>query len=184
MVTCKDCNGKGMRTQTVRTILGNMQTQTTCSTCNGEGESPKQSCTTCHGEGVQRKQRSLRVTIPAGVDDGAMLRVRGEGEAVKGGTSGDLYIRVHVEDDPRFERDGRDIHSRISIGFTQAALGDMVEVETVDGPVELKIPEGIQSGTPLRLRGKGIAGGDQLVFVEVMTPKKLSREQKKMLEEL
>jgi molecular chaperone DnaJ len=117
-----------------------------------------------------------------------MLRVRGEGEAVKGGPAGDLYVNIHVESDPRFEREGSSIISTKRIGFTQAALGDTIEVETVDGPVDLKIPAGTQTGTQFRLRGKGVpmrgGRGDQIVIVEVATPEKLSREQKKMLEDL
>lgn len=188
MKTCDDCGGKGTKTVTQRTILGNMQTRVVCSTCDGNGEIPEKACTTCHGTGLEHKRKTLSINIPAGVDEGMMVRVRGEGEAMKGGQTGDLILRIHVEPDARFERDGDTIYSTAKIGFTQAALGATIEHDTVDGPVELKIPAGTQSGAELRLKGKGVAErghrGDQIVRVEVMTPTKLSREQKRLLEEL
>ena len=117
-----------------------------------------------------------------------MLRIRGEGEAVKGGRAGDLFVRLHVSQDKRFEREGSTIITRAQIGFTQAGLGDTIEVQTVDGPVDLKIPAGTQSNSQFRLRGKGVptnrGRGDQIVIVDVFTPKKLSRKQKKLLQEL
>jgi molecular chaperone DnaJ len=137
---------------------------------------------------VERKKQTFDVTVPAGVEDGAMLRIRGEGEAVKGGRAGDLFVRLHVSQDKRFERQGTTIITHAQIGFTQAALGDSIEVQTVDGPVDLKIPAGTQSNSQFRLKGKGVphgrGRGDQIVIVDVMTPKKLSRAQKKLLEEL
>ncbi len=188
MNTCEDCSGSGVKTVVQRTILGNMQTRVACPSCDGRGEVPKTTCTTCKGEGVIRGRKSLTINIPAGVDNGNVVRVRGEGQAVKGGESGDLLIRIHVAADKRFGRVGDQIFSTALIGFTQAALGDSIGVETVDGPVSLKIPAGTQSGTEFRLRGKGIPSrhgrGDQLVTVQVTTPKKLSREQRKLLEEL
>jgi len=188
MKTCTDCDGKGTKTVTQRTILGNMQTRVVCPTCDGAGEIPEKSCTTCHGSGLEHKRKTLSINIPAGVDDGMMVRVRGEGEAIKGGVSGDLILRIHVEPDERFDREGDTIFSTARIGFTQAALGATIEHDTVDGPVELKIPAGTQSGATLRLKGKGVMDrghrGDQIVKVEVVTPTKLNREQKKLLEEL
>ncbi len=185
---CKDCEGSGVKTVVQRTILGNMQTRIACPTCEGSGQVPEKACTTCHGAGVERSRKSLSINIPSGVDNGMTVRVRGEGESVKGGNPGDLLLRIHVEPDPRFEREGETIYSVLAIGFTQAALGDSVQHDTVDGPVEVKIPAGIQSGTELRLKGKGVqtrhGRGDQIIRVEVVTPKKLSREQKKLLEEL
>ncbi|PJA46429.1 molecular chaperone DnaJ [Candidatus Uhrbacteria bacterium CG_4_9_14_3_um_filter_50_9] len=186
--TCGTCKGSGVEVRMQRTILGNMQTQVTCQTCQGSGEVPKEPCSTCRGSGTDKKKQTMEIQIPAGVEDGSTLRVRGKGEAIKNGQPGDLYVRLHVRRDPRFERDGVHLHSQISIGFTQAALGDTIDVETVDGPVELKIPSGTQSGARFRLKGKGVmAGGgrgDHYVHVEVVVPKKLSREQKKLIEEL
>ncbi len=188
MNTCHTCNGSGVEIGMQRTILGNMQTKRTCSTCHGAGETPKTKCSTCHGAGIEKKQRSLTITIPAGVENGAMLRVRGEGEAVMGGISGDFFVRLHVGSDDRFEREGMNLYSEAKIGFTQAALGDVIKAETIDGVVALTIPMGTQSGAQFRLRGKGVQSnrgrGDQIVTVRVMTPKKLGKREKKLLEEL
>jgi molecular chaperone DnaJ len=171
-----------------RTILGAMQTKRTCETCHGTGEIPNTSCGTCHGAGIEKKRKTIHVHIPSGVEDGNTLRVRSEGEAVKGGASGDLFVRIGVKPDSRFERDGETIYSEKKIGFTQAALGCVVSVDTVDGKADLKIPEGTQSQTQLRLRGKGVPSrsgrGDHIVIVKVVTPHKLSKEQRKMLETL
>ncbi len=186
--TCGTCNGSGVQVRAHRTVIGVMQQKSTCSDCRGTGEIPSKSCTNCHGQGVEKKKKKLTVQVPAGVDHGAVLRVRGEGEAVKAGKPGDLFVRLHVRPDERFERQGDTIISYEKIGFTQAALGDKIDVETVDGTVELKIPSGTQSGAQFRLRGKGVDGprgrGDQIVVVGVITPKKLSKAQKKLLEEL
>ncbi len=188
MKKCTDCGGNGVRIGIQRTILGNIQTKRTCETCYGIGEIPNAPCTTCHGHGVEKKKKTLKVHIPGGVENANVLRVRGEGEAIKGGTTGDLFVRLFVKNDPRFEREGSTIYSEKNIGFTQAALGDVVQAETVDGKVDLTIPAGTQSGTQFRLRGKGVAlnhgRGDQIIVVNVMTPKKISREQRKLLEEL
>lgn len=186
--TCKQCQGAGVEVGVQRTILGNMQTKRTCSVCQGAGEIPKTFCVTCHGAGMERKSRTLVVTIPPGVEHGSVLRVRGEGEYVKGGEPGDLFVRIFVKPDKRFERNGFDLHSQLHIGFTQAALGDTIDVETIDGTVELTIAAGTQSGAQVRLRSKGIQSnrgrGDQIVTIHVVTPKKLSRDQKKLLEQL
>jgi molecular chaperone DnaJ len=188
MKTCEECKGSGVQVTVQRTILGAMQSKRTCPMCAGQGEIPNKTCSTCHGEGVDRKRERLSVGIPAGVDDGAVLRVREKGEAVRGGRTGDLFVRLHVKADPRFERDGIHIHSSATIGFTQAALGDTIEIETVDGKGDLKIPAGTQSGSSFRLRGKGVPSnrgrGDQIVMVRVKTPDRLSREQRKLLEQL
>jgi len=188
MKTCTDCHGNGVKIGVQRTILGNIQTKQTCATCSGTGQIPNTPCTTCKGEGIERKKKTLTVHIPAGVEDQNVLRVKGEGEAIKGGASGDLFVRIHVKPDHRFEREGSTIYSEKKIGFTQAALGCTVDIETVDGNVELKIPEATQSLTEFRLRGKGVQTshdrGDQIVVVKVVTPHKLSREQRKALEEL
>jgi len=141
------------------------------------------------GVGVQQKRKKISVQIPEGVDEGMLVRIRGEGEAIKSGTTGDLFIKIHVKSDHRFKRQGYDIFSEVSIGFTQAALGDSIEIETIDGVVELKIPPGTQSETSFRLRHKGVPGkhssrGDQYVLIHVVTPKRLSRKEKELLEAL
>ncbi|MBU0613819.1 molecular chaperone DnaJ [Patescibacteria group bacterium] len=188
MNVCSDCDGKGMRIEVQRTILGAVQTRAICNTCHGTGEVPDVKCTSCHGIGIENKRTTLRVDVPAGIEDGMRIRVRGQGEAISAGQAGDLYLRVHVTHDPRFQRDGKNIFSEKKIGFSQAVLGDEVNIETVDGKVKLKIPAGIQSGEKLRLRGKGIPSGrgrgDQIVIVRVVTPKKLSKKERKIMEEL
>lgn len=188
METCKTCDGSGIEIKTERTILGVFQRKHTCSVCYGSGEIPKKSCTTCNGAGVEKRKQTLEVTIPAGIEDGSVLRLRSEGEAIKNGKSGDLFVRVFVKSDSRFKREDSAILSDIKIGFTQAALGDTIDVETIDGKVELTIPAGTQSGTEFRLRGKGVqtsrGRGDHFVTIHVVTPKKLDKKQKKLLEEL
>ncbi len=185
MKECRACGGSGVIDRVQRTILGQIRTRTACEECRGDGKIPEIKCSACHGIGVEKKQKTLTVSIPAGVDDGQVIRLRGEGEAgAYGGSEGDLFLRIHVGPSKYFTREGNTIRSVAKIGFTQAALGDKIEVKTVDGKVELKIPAGTQSGTEFKLRGKGIAGGDHIVTVNVVTPKRLSREQKKLLDNL
>lgn len=189
MKKCHTCNGQGYTVTQQRTFFGTVQARTACGTCHGAGEVPEKSCTTCNGKGVAHARKTIRVTIPAGVEDGMQIRVRGQGEAIgRGGEPGDLYLRMHVQKDARFTRDGDTLYGARDIGFTQAALGDEVEVDTVDGKVSMKIPAGTQSGDELRLRGKGVVRGsgrgDQIVVIRVVTPKKLSRHERELLEGL
>ncbi len=187
---CKTCAGTGRVTKMQRTFFGNMQVQMTCSECGGEGKTYSQKCAKCHGVGNIKETVNLKVKIPAGIDDGQTIRLAGQGEAgSKGGPAGDLYLRISVRKDRRFEREGHDIRSKVNINFTQAALGDKIDVETVDGPVELKIPDGTQSGTVFKLKGKGVTRlnghgrGDHLVEIIVKTPTGLNRKQKDLLKE-
>ncbi|MFA5945521.1 MAG: molecular chaperone DnaJ [Patescibacteria group bacterium] len=189
MHECATCKGKGFSVVNQRTILGVMQVRQPCGECDGRGEKPDKKCTTCNGAGTHRSQKTLRVDIPAGVEDGMQVRVRAEGENIgPAGEPGDLYLNIHVASDPRFERDGTTIYSEKKIGFTQAALGDTVEIDTVDGKVDLKIPAGIQSGEELRLRGKGVphgrGRGDHIVVIRVLTPTKLDRKTRELLEQV
>ncbi len=143
----------------------------------------------CHGKGAVHGRTTVRVDIPAGVDDCMSVRVRGEGESIGAqGEPGDLYLRLRVEPDARFTRDGFTIYVTKNIGFTQAALGDTIDVDTVDGKVEVKIPQGTQSGDELRLRGKGVPNnrgrGDQIVIVKVITPTKLDKRMQELLKEM
>jgi molecular chaperone DnaJ len=186
--TCDTCKGKGFVAVNQRTILGTVQVKQNCTSCHGRGEVPEKLCTTCHGEGAVRAQKVIKVEIPAGVEDDMQLRVRGEGESIGAlGEPGDLYLNLRVTPDKRFERDGYTIYSKKNIGFTQAALGDTVEVETVDGKVDLKIPSGTQSGDELRLRGKGVPSGrgrgDHIVVMKVITPGKLDKRTRELLAE-
>jgi len=189
--TCKTCGGSGRVTRVQRTILGSMQIQTTCENCAGEGKTYTKKCAKCGGTGTAQEAVKLNVKIPAGIDDGETIRLAGQGEAgERGAPVGDLYLKIRIKPDPRFRREGYDILSKAEISFTQAALGDKIDIITVDGPVKLKIPEGTQSGKVFRLRGKGVpylrgrGRGDQLVEVIVRTPTGLNRKQRQMLKEL
>ncbi|PLX20916.1 molecular chaperone DnaJ [Candidatus Parcubacteria bacterium] len=189
--TCTTCNGAGRVSRVQQTILGSIQTQTTCPACHGEGKEFSNKCTKCSGHGISLENVKLKIKIPAGIDNGEALRMPANGEAgEKGAPAGDLYIRVNVEPDKRFVRDGVDIVSKLNISFTQAVLGDKINVETVDGPVKLKIPEGTQTGTIFKMRGRGVSKlngrgrGDHLVHVNILTPKNLDKKTKKALQDL
>jgi len=189
--TCPVCRGSGRTIKSQRTIFGMVQMEAVCEKCRGEGKVNSKDCTKCHGSGAVNEEVKLAIKIPAGIDSGESIRYAGQGEAgVKGASHGNLYIRTRVKTDARFNRQGYDIITEKEINFTKAALGAKIEVETVDGPVELKIPEGTQSGTVFRLAGKGVprlrerGRGDHLVKVTVKIPKGLSRKQRKVLEEL
>ncbi len=186
---CDTCKGAGQVTRVQQTILGAMQQTSTCPTCKGRGDVPQATCTICRGEGTQRKERTLTVKVPAGVDDGATMRMTGQGAATLGGPKGDLYIHIRVRSDRRFEREGNNIHSEETVPMAHAALGTEIGVETVDGKVTLKVPAGTQSGKVFKLSGRGVPDlngrgrGDHLVTIEVETPHKLSSKQKTLLEQ-
>jgi len=189
--TCTECNGSGTVMRIQRTMLGNIQTKAVCPTCGGEGKIIKNKCKECGGSGRHLKDTTINTKIPAGIDDGETIRLSGQGEAgEKGASTGDLYLHVRIREDINFKRLGYDISSKLEINFTQAALGDKIDVKTVHGDVKLKIPEGTQSGTIFKLRGKGIerlklhGQGDHLVEVIVKTPSKLNKQQKSILKEL
>ena len=186
--TCPTCHGSGTVQSVQRTPFGNIASQRTCSTCNGEGEINESPCNKCHGKGSIRKTKTIEVDIPAGIDDGQMIKLSGQGEVgEKGGPRGDLYIVVNVQKHDIFTREGYDVYIEMPIRFTQAALGDKLEVPTLDGKVSYTLPEGTQTGTVFRLREKGIpklrsnSRGDQYVKVIIDTPKKLNDEQKELL---
>jgi molecular chaperone DnaJ len=189
--TCKTCHGSGVVMQMQRTILGAMQMQVPCPTCHGEGRIITKPCHTCHGTGLFKENVEMKVKIPAGISDQEMIRLTGQGEAgPKNAGSGDLYIKVSVKPDHRFNRQGDNIISKTVINFPEAALGTKIDIETVDGTVSLKIPEGTQSGKVFILKDKGVpklrgrGRGDHLVEVTVKTPTDLTRKQKQLLEEL
>lgn len=186
--TCETCKGSGQINQTVDTPFGRMVNRRACSTCQGTGKIIIEKCTTCYGSGTVQKRKKIKVTIPAGVDDGQQLRVSGQGEAgINGGPSGDLYIVFNVRAHKEFERDGDDIYYELKLTFPQAALGDEIEVPTIHGKVKLKIPAGTQSGAQFRLKDKGVKNvhgygqGHQYVIVKVVTPTKLTEKQKQIL---
>jgi molecular chaperone DnaJ len=189
--TCPTCGGNGRVRRIQQTILGSIQTETICPTCGGEGKVPSKKCEECRGAGVILSTEKFKVKIPEGVDDGGRIRLGGFGEAgEKGAPAGDLFLNIRVRPSDKFERDGFDILTQREITFTQAVLGDKIEIETVYGPVELKIPEGTQSGTVFKLKAKGVphpdgrGKGDHLVTVVIKTPKGLSKKQKEMLKDL
>ena len=187
-VTCHKCGGTGY-VETVRnTPLGQMRSQQVCDVCGGTGKEIKEKCPTCHGTGHNTENHEIEVTVPAGVDDGQQMRLQGQGEAgTNGGPYGDLYIVFTVQPSKDFQRDGADIYFSQPLTFAQAALGDEIEVKTVHGNVNLKIPAGTQTGTNFRLRGKGAphlrgnGNGDERVTVTVQTPKGLNKAQKDAL---
>ncbi len=186
--TCPTCHGSGTVQSVQRTPFGNIASQRTCSTCDGEGEINESPCNKCHGKGSVRKTKTIEVDIPAGIDDGQMIKLSGQGEVgEKGGPRGDLYIVVNVQKHDIFTREGYDVYIEMPIRFTQAALGDKLEVPTLDGKVSYNLPEGTQTGTVFRLREKGIpklrsnSRGDQYVKVIIDTPKKLNEDQKELL---
>jgi len=188
---CPKCHGQGQIRKTQRTILGSISTSLPCDNCRGRGKIAESPCPDCSGIGVKQQVKTIKVIIPPGIEDGQRIRLAGQGEmGYTGGRAGDLYIRIQVKPHPTLRREGRNILSEVPISFYQAALGTRVDVETVDGVVELKIPAGTQSGKVFRLRGKGVPylnskkRGDHLVTVRVVTPTKLTKREKELLRKL
>lgn len=191
VTTCDKCHGSGTMTANQSTLFGTFMTRTTCDKCQGKGKVYKNVCSRCKGKGTVRENKDIEVNIPAGVDTGNQLRIAGKGEAgVNGGPNGDIYLEFVVASHPLFERDGNDVYLDLPITITEAALGVKKEIPTLDSSVKLSIPAGSQSGDKLRIKGKGIADvnsgrkGDIYVVLNVVVPKKLSREQKKLFEKL
>lgn len=188
--TCPHCKGTGQVQVVQNTPFGRMVNVKTCDHCNGEGRIVRTPCRECHGRGKVRANRKIKIKIPAGVDNGSRLRVAHEGEAgQRGGPPGDLYVYIFVKPHKLFTREGSDLVCEVPISFVQAALGDEIDVPTLEGKVKLRIPEGTQSGTIFRLKEKGIphlrghGRGDQHVRVKVLTPQKLTDKQKNLLQE-
>lgn len=188
--TCPQCKGTGQVQVAQNTPFGRMVNVRTCDRCRGEGKIVHTPCKECHGSGKVRNKRTIKIKIPAGVDNGSRLRVAHEGEAgMRGGPSGDLYVYIFVKQHKLFVREGNDVICEVPISFVQASLGDEIEVPTLDGKVKLKVPEGTQSGTIFRVKDKGIpylrgnGRGDQHVRVKVVTPQKLNDRQRELLQE-
>ena len=186
--TCPVCRGSGQVQSTQRTPFGVFSSSSPCQNCKGTGKIIKEPCPSCKGEGRVRKTRTIRVKIPAGIDDGQTISLRGEGNGgTQGGPAGDLYVTVYVKEHKMFKRDGQDIILEMPISFAQAALGATLTVPTVDGKVQYELPEGTQTGTVFRLRGSGVPSvngrgrGDQYVKVNVEIPRNLNHEQKELL---
>ncbi|MDD6273979.1 MAG: molecular chaperone DnaJ [Clostridiaceae bacterium] len=188
--TCGVCHGSGQVRTTQRTPLGAFSSTSPCNACHGTGKIIKTPCNACHGAGTVRRRRKIEVNFPAGIDDGQTISLRGQGNAgYNGGPAGDLYATVSIRQHPIFTRNGPDVLCEIPISFTEAALGAELEVATIDGKVKYTIPEGTQTGTTFRLRGKGIpilngkGRGDHYVTVNVEVPRNLSKRQKELLRE-
>jgi molecular chaperone DnaJ len=189
--TCPECNGTGERRRVSQTILGQMVNITACPRCNGEGRVVATPCHNCHGDGRVRQDRTLEVTIPAGIDSGQRIALEGQGESgPRGGPAGDLYVVITVRDHPELVRRGTELYHELPITFPQAALGSSLQVPTVEGSEELQVPAGTQSGTELRLKGRGVprlrgsGRGDLHVIVTVVVPEKPSKAERELLKQL
>ena len=191
-VTCATCGGSGEVRRVQRMVFGQFQQVAQCTTCSGTGQTVETPCSKCRGRGTERKRRKIAVNIPAGIDNGSRIVMRGQGErGPMNGPAGDLYVYVHVKAHDVFERHGNDVLTEANINVAQAALGTILSVPTLDGEHELKIPAGTQTGKVFRIRnvgithmGRGSRRGDQLVAVKVITPTELTDRQKKLFEEL
>lgn len=191
VTTCPRCGGRGQVQQQQTSPFGTFVTTTTCPDCQGTGKIIKDKCPDCHGKGYHNKTVTVQLDIPAGINTGQQLRVSGKGgRGTNGGPNGDLFVEIHVKSHPHFVRDGRTIHITVPISVVDATLGCEVDVPTVYGDVTVKIPAGTQSGTNLRLKGKGVKDlrsdnyGDQMVKVDVLVPTKLSHEEKELYQKL
>ncbi len=190
--TCTTCGGSGQVRRATRTPFGNFTQVAECPTCNGVGQIISDPCSSCGGNGVKQVRKKLRINIPAGVDTGTKLRVSGEGNVgLKGGPPGDLYVFIKVKNDPNLKRDGINIYSEISISYLQAILGDTLDIVTVDGKVNLKIPSGTQPNSTLSLENKGVprlgnpvARGNHQVLVKVKLPTRITEDERNLLENL
>lgn len=188
MKTCDTCKGSGQQTRVMNTIFGAIQQGVPCPTCHGRGKVPEKVCTVCRGKGTERKKQSINIKVPAGVDDGATIRLRERGEAIAQGAKGDLYVNLRVKPHKKFTREGDIILSEEHVSMVDAALGVQIKIDTVDGPVTMKVPSGTQSGTDFKLSNHGVphirsdGRGPHIVSIIVDTPTKLSKSQKELLE--
>jgi molecular chaperone DnaJ len=189
MNTCNTCDGQGQIREVKRSILGNFTSTKTCDTCFGSGKIPSEKCSECHGSGVRKTNEEISVNIPSGINNGETLRVRGRGEAIQGGETGDLYIKLNVKTHPVYTREGSNLMMDLNIKLTDALLGMTYDLKTLDGKnMEVKIPEGINNGEMLRVKGKGVPTthnrGDIIIRISVKMPNKLSRKNKELIEKL
>ncbi len=189
MISCQTCNGKGKIRELKKSIFGSIEMTRTFETCAGSGKTPKEKCNFCNGLGILKKEEEIKIKIPVGIDNGEMIRLSGAGEAVKGGTSGDLYIKTHVKKHKTFHKEGNDLIMNLDVKLSDALLGAKIDIQTLDGLSALKIPEGINTGDILQIKGKGVPNqsrgrGDILVHIRVALPKKLSKSAKEAIEKL
>jgi len=187
--TCDTCGGNGSIREVKRSVLGSFATQRVCDACQGKGKIPENKCNTCHGEGVKKGEKEIKVKIPAGIENGEMIRLTQAGEAVAGGTPGDLYIKVHVHSHQFIKKDGVNLRTELNIKITDALLGAKYTIKTLDGTIDLKVPAGVAHHEILKIKNKGVPRGDNsrgdfLVRVNIQFPQKLSKKVKKLVEEL
>ena len=188
MDTCKTCHGKGKIQEAKRTILGTISSTRVCDVCVGRGEVPKEMCHDCKGKGVLKTEEEITINVPEGVNNGDTLRMTGFGEAISGGATGDLYIKLRVTPHPHLHREGNDLVMNLDIKLTDALLGTKHTIETLDGKMEVSIPEGLAVGEILRVKGKGVPHkgrrGDLLLRTDIKMPAKLSKKEKELIEQL
>ncbi len=187
--TCPTCNGKGQIVESRRSPFGTFSVTSPCSACSGRRVVPEKPCKTCHGSGVERREEEIMVVIPPGIDNGQVIRMAGLGEAVSGGATGDLYVKVHVRQDSKFRKEGLNIVTDLPIKITDALMGSEYKLDTLDGPIAVKVPPLRSMDEILRMKGKGVPAergkrGDLLIRVRVELPQKLSKEAKELLSEL
>lgn len=189
MKTCPTCKGAGQQTRVMNTMFGAIQQAVTCETCGGKGKVPEKVCTVCHGRGTQRRKQTMTLKVPAGIDDGATIRLKEKGEAIGDGARGDLYVHIRVKAHKKFTREGDLILSEEHVSMVDATLGTEIDVETVDGTVRMKVPAGTQSGTDFKLSSHGVPHlrsdkrGAHIVSITVDIPTKLTKKQRELLEE-
>ncbi|MDD2935279.1 MAG: molecular chaperone DnaJ [Candidatus Pacebacteria bacterium] len=188
-ITCPVCNGNGQIHETKRSILGTFSTVKTCENCSGTGKVPKEKCHSCHGAKIKKGQSEIKINIPAGIDNGEMIRLSGAGEAIAGGQSGDLYIKIHVAKHKFLRKEGNNLAMNLNIKLSDALMGGEYNIEVLDEKIKLKIPAGINFGEVLRIKEKGVPmggtrRGDLLVKINIQIPTKLNKRTKKLIEEL
>jgi len=189
MERCKTCNGQGKLHEAKRTILGTISSTKICDTCFGVGEVPKETCSSCKGNGVLRREEEISIAIPAGIRNGEMIRMTGMGEAISKGTAGDLYIKINVAAHSLFKRDGSDLVMDLNLKLSDALLGTTYPIETLDGKIDVTIPEGVSINEILRVKGKGVPSanskrGDLLIKLNIKLPNKLSKKSRALIEDL
>ncbi len=191
MMVCPICNGKGKIREMKRSIFGSIEMARACENCVGSGKVPREKCNFCDGLGILKKEEEIKIKIPAGIDNGEMIRFSGGGEAVRGGTSGDLYIKTHVKKHKLFRKEGNNLIMNLDVKLSDALLGAKIDIQTLDGLSTLHIPEGINTGDILQIKGKGVPDqnrnrnrGDILIHIRVALPKKLSRSARDAIQKL
>jgi molecular chaperone DnaJ len=187
--TCGTCKGSGQEVKVAQTVFGNIQQAVVCNTCKGKGKIPEKDCTVCRATGVQRQEKNVKIKVPAGIDDRTTIRLREYGEAVANGHKGDLYVNVRVRPHKEFTREGSLVLSKVHIDMIDAALGTEIDIDTVDGPMKMKVPAGTQTGTDFKLTGHGVphiktgARGAHIVTINIDVPTKMSKAQKELLKQ-